>query len=375
MTKQKLVIAIALSFIFIFLFSNLASAGLGITPGKREYEFSPNLEQEISYRVDSDNPDGKIELYVLGELAQYAQLNKKELTGSGSFKMTMKLPGSLEKAGKNQLIVGAREKIDEEVSAIGAAVAVQAIVNVFVPYPGRYAELTLSSNNANIKEDIIFKLNIINRGREELNFIPRIEIYDKEEKKETLYFQQRKLVSGESIELRKGLNTKNYSAGEYKAIAIVEQGDSFKAETKFRLGDLFVQVTNYTNKIFIDGLQKFEAEIENGWNNNMDNVYAAVSIDKIADFKTTPESLKQFERKIVKGYIGTSNITEGIYSGNITLFYAGKISSETISIEFANKPKISIYIIIILIIAFILIVVSVWLIIARRKNENTKKKR
>ena len=37
----------------------------------------------------------------------------------------------LDKAGKNQLLVGAREKIDDEISAIGTAFAGQAIVNSF----------------------------------------------------------------------------------------------------------------------------------------------------------------------------------------------------------------------------------------------------
>jgi len=373
MVKQKVVIIIALFFIFIFLFSGFVSAGLGITPGKREYEFVPNMEQEISYKVNADEPDEKIEVYVTGELAKYASLDKKELIGGGSFKMKLKLPGSLERAGKNQLFVGAREKIDEEISAIGTAVAVEAVINIYVPYSGRYAELTLSSNNANIEEDINFKLNIINRGKEELSIIPRIEIYEKEEKKETLYFQQRNLISGESIELKKILVTKDYKAGEYKALAIIEQGDAFKAETKFKIGDLFVGVSNYTNKIFIGGLQKFEVEIENGWNNKIENVYAVVSIGKLVSFKTTPESLNNFGKSITSGYINTGNITKGIYSGDITLFYADRSSSENISIEFINKSRVGIYIAIILIVAFIVLVIGVWLIVSVKKHDKKRK--
>ena len=374
-SEKKRVIVFVFCFIFVFLLSNFVHAGLGITPGKREYEFAPNMGQEISYRVSADEPDGKIEIYVIGELAQYATLDKKEITGSGSFKMKLKLPSVLEKAGKNQLFVGAREKIDGEISAIGTAVAVQAVVNVYVPYPGRYAELTLSGNNANIGEDINFKLSMINRGREELNIIPKIEIYEKEEKKETLFFQPRQLVSGESIELKKSLITRKYNAGEYKAIAIIEQGDAFKAETKFKIGDLFVKINNYTNKIFIDGLQKFNIEIENGWNNKIENVYAVVGVGRFREFKTTPESLEQFGKSVTFGYIDTNNITKGVYSGNITLFYSNKSSSENISIEFVNKLKIGVYIWVILAAAFILLVVSVGLIMARRKKENAKRKK
>ena len=371
MQKRKEGFVLVLFFLLvIIILTKLGSAALGISPAKIEINFVSGLETSVTYNVVSDDPDKELEIYALGELGKYITLDKKKLSGGGGFTAKLKLPDSIEKPGKHQIYVGAREKADEELAPIGTAIAIQALINVYVPYPGKYAELTLTANNANVNEPINFELEIINRGKETLNIQPKIEIYSGEEKKETLVFQLRELASQETINLKKILNTSSYNPGEYRAVAIVDYGETARAETGFKLGNLFVEIANYSRKIVNSGIQRFDVGVESRWNNKIEGVYAEVFINSIS-FKTPPATLEPWQKSVLMGFFNAGNFTEGKYPVNITVYYSGKSSNKLGEVEFIKK-KSALLIWLIISVAFVLIVASV-VLIRMRKNGAKKK--
>ncbi len=350
MNKKRGKFFLRIFFIFtVMILLVEVSSALGITPGKIEFNFRSDLEQTIGYSVFGADSETEFELYIEGDLAEYAKLDKETLIGGGGFSVILKLPGYIEKPGKHRILVGAREKIDKETigTAIGTSIDIRGVIDIHVPYPGKYLELALSSHNVNIGEPVEFELFIASKGIEGVNITPKIEIASEEKIIETLYFTNRFLESQEEIKLKKTLDTTNYNAGNYNATVIVDYGRIAKAESKFRIGDLVINIVNYTRQITIGGLQKFNIEIESGWNDEIDGAYAEVFIlnatTDLLSFKTSSTSLTPWEKKNITGFFDTTDFTKGFYDANITIKYygkeIGKISSKLVKIEFIENPR------------------------------------
>lgn len=364
--------------LFVFLINNVIS--LGISPAIKEYNFEPGFETSIDYSVFKDDPDLGLEVYVEGDLAEYVELSEKKLNRKNSFTATLKLPGYIEKPGKHRIYIGAREKVDSELisGTIGTSVAIQSVIVVNVAYPGKYVEASLKSHNVNLGEPINFELEIINKGVEKIEISPRIDILSKNKTIESLFFDDREIQSQQNIKLKKTLDTSNYNAGVYDAVAIIDYGKIAKAESEFRIGELVIRVVNYTKQFIIGGLESFAIEIESGWNEEIEGAYAEVfildNLTNLVSFKTSTTNLIAWERKTIHGFFDTSNFTKGIYDANITLFYygknIGKSSSGLFEIEFIEEINM---LLVWAILGIVLVIIGVILLRRYLKNENKKK--
>jgi hypothetical protein len=343
-----------LCLICIFILSKTVLS-LSVGPAKTEFNFVPGSEQEINYFV-SDPAGSELELFVEGDLAQYVKLDKKTLMGGGTFNAKLKLPQTIEIPGKHRILIGVRQKIDPELvqGNIGTAIIIMVVIDIYVPYPGRYLDVKLSSYNVNVGEPVTFLLDIASQGTETVTITPVIDIYSFEKKIESLTFQARDVASQEILNLKKTLDTANYNPGNYKAIALVDYGVIAKSESDFKIGNLSISITNYTGFIPIGKIQPFYIEIESNWNDNIDGAYAEVSILNnsliLTSFKTSTTNLIPWEKKIIIGYFETSNFSKGIYDANISLFYFGKdrgvSTNKMIKVEFVEKPSTLIWFII-----------------------------
>jgi len=343
---------IFLAFSF-FIFSINFSSALSVSPAKIELNFEPDYNNVFDYTIKNTLSEKTYSLYVSGDLSEYLILDKKEISSpGGTFKATLNLPASIDKPGKHTIIVGVKEEVDEEVlgTTIGTAIAIQVIINVYVPYPGKYLETYIKSENVNKGESVDFELGIINRGKQEVSFTPKIDIFPEQsnESIETLFLNQRVLPINQELNLHKLLDTSSYNPGKYKAVSVIDYGVLAKDETFFKIGDLFINVLNHTKKVFIqDKSSKFEIEIESGWNDKIDGVHGEVffmnnSNKIVSSIETSSTSLNSWESKTITGFFeDTLNFTEGVYDANITLIYygkeTGKTSSEVVQVEFIKK--------------------------------------
>ena len=218
----------------------------------------------------------------------------------------------------------------------------------------------------------------MNRGKESINITPEINIYSGKEMVEKLVFENRIIESQEEKKLKKILDTKNYKAGDYRAVGVVDYGERVETEIEFRIGSLNVDIINYTNRILIGGIQKFNIEVESKWNNKIENIYALVSIKlnstSSLDFKTTPVSLNAWKKAKLSGFFETDDFEEGVYNIDMILFYSGKNSTTQGQIEFIKKKKTNLLIFGILIIGFTLIII-ISVILIKRYLKNVKKKK
>ena len=378
---------IVFSLLCIVIISNVSA--ITISPAIIEGNFEPGLETTLEFYVDS-NLDRNLELYVDGDLAEYVNLNKNSVYKAGSFKAHIKLPDKIDIPGKKRIYIGAREVIDDEVrGAIAVVAAVQAVVVIHVPYPGKYIETRVFSNNANIGEPIEFGLDITSRGDEQVTVQPRIEIYSESNQLlDTLYFQERDMDKDDKLKLEKIWDTEGYNAGNYRAESIVDyNGKQSISETNFKLGELTISITNYTEDVEIAGMQPFVIEVESGWNNQIDGVYADVTIsnrtNKIADFTTTPTSLTPWQKKEIVGYFNSSKAQKGEYTAKMNVYYFGGGIEKTahkegkVSFDYPKEKEIVNYYLITSIllglILFILLFFWIFSKIVHVKNAKRKK--
>lgn len=351
-TKKRFVL-IALFAVF-FIFNCFSVYALGIGPAKTELDFQPNYEFSVDYMVVGIPPEQKLEVYAKGDLVEYVEFDKTNLTGEENFKASVKLPPDIEKPGPNKLYIGVRE-IKEGRGGIGARVAVEALIVVYVPYPGKYAEISFSVNNVNVGEPINFVVEVNNLGKEDITVKTDIEVYSAKNLIETLNLGSKFIKTQTKEIFTKQLNSSGYKAGKYKAIAIVDYGKIIKEEKEFKIGTLFVNITNWTSEVRKGKINKFDIWIESFWNSGIDNIYANVNITSNGEsfdfFKTPSVSLKPWQKMMLQGYFNTEELDVGNYKANIILFYDGKTTKKTVDIKVISSIKIIIlYIIVVLVI-------------------------
>jgi hypothetical protein len=368
-----------LFFLTLFLISNISA--LRISPARVDGNFNPGMEIELEYTVSS-NLNRDLEVYVKGDLAEYVELSKNKLFKEGTFTVKFELPDTLDPPGLKRTIIGVRELVDEELAGgIGTSVAIEASVNIFVPYPGKYLESDLRAHNVNLGEPITFELDVASRGKEDVTMKPRIEIYSEYgELIETLYFKERFIESQERVELIKIMNTTSYFSGDYYALSKVDYDTkTSESRTDFKIGELSIEIINYTKQILVGGLRKFEIEIVSGWNDRIDGAYGEVVIlngsEKLTEFKTSPTDLSPWGSKIITGYLDATDIPLGVYDTDITVIYYGRDRGEStnkmVKVEFVEEEKTN-YLIIggIIILAILAVVILIYIF----KNVKKKKK-
>src|SRR3989339_27592 len=343
--------------IFIFLIISCAIitsiSALGVSPAIKEYNFQPNFEDVIKYRTLGIPSNMELELYAEGDLAEYVTIDKKKLFGEGEFRVSLDLPEHIEVPGKHIIYIGVKEKVDPELiqGTVGTSVTIQAVIVIYVPYPGKWIDASLTGNNVNVNESVNFELSLTSKGTEDVEVSPRIEISSKDKIIETLYFTNRLIKSQENIGLKKTLETVGYNPG-----------------------------TNHTDKILLGGVKRFEIEIESGWNNNIENAYAKVDFfnesGKITEFKTSPTSLSPWEKKTIEGFFDTSDFIESTYNANITMVYYGtadmsKTSNKVVSVQFIKESELNVTLIAIIgaIILIIVMIIIITILIIKKKND------
>ncbi len=366
--------------LFVIFFSSFVSASLGITPAKHEIDFLPGEGREFIFMALSDDPNKEIEIYLEGDLAQYGKVSKTKVYGSESFKVTLFLPESIEKPGEHSLIVRAKEAALEG-EFLGSQIIVGALIKVFVPYPGKYAEISLKVPNGNWNDLIPIEVSVFNKGRENL-IINSFYIEFLTDNKDKIYTMPLNLTSIDVLgekNFKRQLNTSDFKPGNYEAAALLDYGGEkiAKVNQTFRVGSLFVNITNFTTIIEKKGIQKFHADIESMWNSNLENVFADVVISNISGevfyFRTPPVNLEPWSRAILESYIDTEKLEEGIYDLGINLSYMKSYSYAYGKLKI--KKSDNILKIVIATASLLLIIFTAFIIIkfARKKFRNSKK--
>lgn len=356
----------------IFLFYRV-DAMIGVSPAYYDVDFQPDLKRVFNFEFFSDE-DYPIELYTSGELARYAELSRDKINNrGGGVSVSVELPSELETPGINSIVVGGRQVPTEE-QGFGIVGDMRGLIRIKVPYPGKYASVNFNVKNVKAGEPVEFKVEINNLGKESIDMSTIVIVYDSFNMTvETMNLADSHLEPTKGKVLLGYMNTTAEQAGLYTARVIVNYGGKSPAvsESKFRLGELYMEILNYTEEFKRNSINRFEVEVESFWNDPIENVYAEVLVPVYnIRFLTPSLSFSGFEKRVFTGYFDTAGISEDVdeFKAKIMIHYQGKTSERVVSMRFKKETDYLMYALIVGIV--IAIGVLVWLYIWIRKIKN-----
>lgn len=366
-------------FIFIF-FLGFASATLGISPANQEIDFISGQKVVLTYKAITDDPNESISLNVSGDFEKYTQLSTYQVTGEHYFTLTINMPDSFDKPGISRLAVIVSEQPQGGASALGTQIRISGTLRIRVPYKGKYASAFLTVANGNVNENIPVKLQVINYGTETTAVNGVLNVYNNENKLlRTLNFEPVVLEPREDKVYNEMFSSEGFVPGDHLAIATVDYGKGKTTVNQtFRVGSLFVNVTNFTTRVQKQGIQKFYVDIENLWNAGIGGVYAdvvAVKGQENATFKTNPDDIAPWEKKRLEGFIETTGLSNGVYDTEITLHYSGETTVVHGSVEIYTPVNHTTALLLVGGAALVLLIVIVIYFIRRKKGTEKGKKK
>lgn len=381
MIKKRLILLI----IFLQILPFVNAGSIGITPAHYELFFEPNLERTFEFKASNPDSDAGIEIYMQGDLSEYFELSDTFLKQSGNFEVKLKLPDKIEIPGTHRIIVGVREKIKDINGGVGGLAAIQAVISVLVPYPGKYVEASFKILDINKGENAFFELELNNLGTQDVDVNPIIEIYENEKKLRTQVIEIGEIKSKDKVTISDFLETSDLSSGVYNVVVTIDYSKIITIEKELRIGYFFINITDYSYQFESKEINKFNIEVENLWNSEMNNVFAVVSVsDKgkiLDDFKTPSVNMKPWEKVNLSGFFDASDVEEGKYTANIKVYYVNETISKLVAI-YIFKPELNqmwligggIALGIIVIILMIFLILFIKIIKLKKLAKNGKKK-
>ncbi len=350
--KKKVILLVVGLVFYLLVLSlqiNFVSAGsVGISPAKFDFFFEPNLEKTFTFTVYNSDSEKGVQLYVKGDLSEYVEVSKMTFEKyGGKFDVTIRLPNKIDKPGKHRILIGAAEYVNESEirnSMVGGIVAIQVPIDIYVPYPGKYAEAKFVVDDIEQGEDLKFNLIIDNLGTEDISVNPFIEVFQDNNKSENKIYDKtlelEHILSKESLTYKGVLEGSDFTSGKYFAIANINYGDLLRIQDEFRVGQLLVNITDYSYQFESEKINRFNIGVENLWNSKLEDVYAQVRVtnqgNKIDDFTTSSVSLAPWEKTNLTGFFDASNIEKGKYVANINVVYKNITTHKLVTIYVNN---------------------------------------
>ena len=360
--------------IFLLIIFASSVSALGISPASKDFDFLPGKEIVVHYTILSDDPEMKIELTLDGDLKEFATLSKNFTQGTEGVVLTINLPNQIDGPGLHAVSLTASEPQPTGGATIGTRISISSEIRVRVPYPGKYIEAKLDILDGDVDEEIPIELNLINRGSEETAVQSRIDFYSLGKLVRTMPFSVVLIKSADRYVVKDVLNTNGFEPGDYFAEAIIDYGEKTKVNDSFRVGSLFVNITNFTTKLPRGGIQRFYVDIESRWNKELKGVFADINISNSSSsimIRTPPVDLEKWQKERLEGYLDTSAM-KGNYDSEIFVKYAdeqtitrGKLAVGVVKLKI--NPQLLVGII------ASLIIIAVAIIFYRRKNLSKRK--
>ncbi|MGB9708313.1 MAG: hypothetical protein ACPLXC_03265 [Candidatus Pacearchaeota archaeon] len=399
MDKKLFSILLFINLLLVLVLYSTQVSAVGIAGAVYEkLFFKPGLEKTYTYIVNS-NTDKVMnhDLFVNGPLNQYFTLSTNVLRNlapgdTASFSIYMKLPQELAPGEYINYICAAENKTrgaaTEEGASIGSRAIVCAVISIFSPYPGKHIDFELKAANVSKTDNATFMLEVINQGTEAVNVKGVIEIYNPkveagaEKKIVTLYTEEKIIETGEKVTLKAELNVSDFEIGEYRAKATVFfDGNQTTKEKLFRVGDLYMEVMDFTKEVSQDKLNPISVKAESKWNGPIKNVYATLEITDlernvvVANINSAPTDFLPWESKSLVAYWDTTGFESGEYGLKITLNYENKVTIKegTINIKF-GEGKILSFTTLLLLILIVVVIILILLIIKLMKRTRSQVK-
>lgn len=354
-------------------------SAIGITPSAVVFDFEPGLNRTVTYKLISAKD---ADLYVKGDLKDYVKLSHTTLKCPCSythFTAELALPEELERPGLYDTRVGAVERSPPGGGGIGAKAAIEALLWVKVPYPGRYAVIvSFIADNVKVGEPVHFSIKIESQGLENITGTLRLEIFDSDGNKVATLFSQEKFIeTKKSVSIELVWKTEGVKEGIYTAKVAFDYAEKKPATASkdFRVGDILIKIVDILNNETIEGgIAKFVIRAESFWNSMIRDVYATLLVTKngktVGQSKSSNVDVEAWSMESIKLFWDTEDTESGTYNATITVHYHNKTVEKIIETKITPKMEISY---IILIIAIIILAISIAVLMLYYKYKHKKR--
>lgn len=341
------------TFLFIVLTVLLCAqiSALGITPGRITVNFSPGLQQHLSFTVvNSEHKDLKLVAQARGALNGSVYFEENVFTMPANqyekkLDFELKLPSTLTPGLHviDLVVIQIPDQTPLGQATVGTALAVTTQLYVRVPYPGKYMEGELNVlGNAEEKK---FYVRAASRGSEKIDkALANIAIFSNEGREITrLKTDVRSFAPGEQAEL---VATWKVDAplGRYVAKAVLDYDhQKLLLEEQFEIGDFVLELLDlFVTDFTLGSIAKFNLVVQNRWNEAINKAYAQMRVldkdfNELADISSSTYDIPAGEKTTTVYYWDTKDIKEGLYNANVLLFYADKKTQQDLKLAVGKK--------------------------------------
>ncbi|UCD03489.1 MAG: hypothetical protein JSW73_03055 [Candidatus Woesearchaeota archaeon] len=385
----KKVYKYALFFLAFFLVLPLANAVL-ISGSKLLYTeyFVPGKTFTYTFYATPSVDGQKLAMTAPGPFQEYFIISPETIVATtgdfAKFTAIITLPLEAPEPGKhrNKICVGEADTGGDGMIVVKAK-SCGAVVFISL-YDGKYIKSRLLPTNSNAGDLVPINLQISNWGKEDISELKAdLVISENDKVLATLNTDTVSLASTETKDLKTKWNSEGVKEGKYNINATIYYDGNIKRQnTTFRLGHLNVFIEDYTKKVIIGEINKFDIDILSGWNLDIPSVYGEVKVFKdkelVTSFKTTPEYLKPWRKATLLGYLdGTKLESIGEYDVTIKLFYMNSTTTEpgkitVIEPELEEKPESKVDASVILLVVISIALIIIFTILYRIKNRRYK---
>ncbi len=353
-------------------------------------DFQPEMERTFAYELITDaGSTMDYEINVRGGLAPYVDLSTNFIPNVKSstlvpFTAHLKLPPKLE-SGIHEAQICVLEGRTRGGGMIGARTEACGGFTIRVLYEGKYLKIqSFEVHDVNVGEMLKMEVAVKSWSEVDINSIKGyIDIFgptrvNQELKKiATVTTEERQLKSNAEEVLTAYLDTSGMDAGGYTAfLTLFYDGEQVNMSRRFRIGDLHMEILNYTKQFPRGRVNKLDVEVLSQWNSRIDNVYSTIDIDN--ERLTTPvASFSPWENKMLTAYWDTTNKKLGEYKGKITVYYPNKTTEEIATFDVViggDERRGMITNLIVLIIIVLLILGLILLFFKTRKLDKEEKR-
>ncbi len=322
--------------VFVVLTMFFVEASVGVSPAIYDARYRPGFDETYFFMFSSDELDSVFDIYAEGDLSQFVRLSTTQIDGSGSVEARLHL-AEKPSPGNHRLYIGGRQRT-RDVEGVVLVGNIRGVIDLRVPYPGAYAEISFQIPDANVGEEVPLTLVVHNLGEEDIIAKGKIEVFNSlNERVASFDLGSIGVKQFESGNMVARLSTKELSQGDYKAVGVVlygEKGAETSTSYTFRLGELRVALVNYSSVFSGKDLEKFSLVVESLWNNDIVELSAHVSIlGSDVRFQTPSVALPAWKRVTLTGYIPLDKLPKGEVDGIIRLLYEGRVQEEHVSLR------------------------------------------
>jgi hypothetical protein len=379
--KEKLISLYAALLVNFLLSLSLASS-LGVSPADSSIYFKPNTTIELDFNIiNSESNSFEATLGGYGEIKDLMFFENSSLQIKGEdyripFKLILKLPSEMEPGIHRGLIKITPLFEAENQGTVAAYISPQIPVVIKVPYPSKYADVSLVVLEIDEGTPLPLYVKFDNLGSEDiLRAGANIELYDYEGKLIITSSTPEISVIKSSVGTTRAEPGPVLKKGLYRA-AVKAYYDEFNKtlEANLSVGEPVIRIKELlTKELSPNGINKVAFKVYNEWNTEL-SITGFLRIDEkeneIARFNLGKE-----EGKEITGFIDTAGLEPGDHVLSISLNYEGQSTTEmfpvTISEKAAKPEKLftTPVIIILAILIFVIIALVSVLIIKKKKKE------